>query len=144
VRWSRNDRRATHATPVKPAPRDWPSIAATLAHTYGIRGLVQRTTHETRRALGAFRATPRRVIDFAPAPMRHPFAVDFAALTHATNPAQALARADRVLAGDYQAYRTVWRPIPLGPAAWHRAPNETEVEADLPWWRSFPREDADV
>ncbi len=124
--------------------RDWPAILATLARTYGARGLAQRATHETRRALGAFRAKPRRVIDFAPAPMRHPFAVDFAALTHATNPAQALARADRVLAGDYQAYRTVWRPLPIGPAAWHRSPNEMEIEADLPWWRALPRQDADL
>ena len=80
--------------------RDWPRALATVARTYGLRGLAQRTTHEARRALGAFRAKPRRVIDFAPAPMRHPFAVDFAALTQATNPAQALARSDRVLAGD--------------------------------------------
>ena len=71
---------------MKPPPRDWPTIAATLARTYGLRGLAQRATHETRRALGAFRARPHRAIDFAPARMRHPFAVDAAALTHATKP----------------------------------------------------------
>lgn len=124
--------------------RDWPRTMATLARTYGARGLALRAAHEVRRSLGAFRTRPHRTIEFAPEPLRHPFAVDATALAQATHTAQALARADRVLAGDYQAYRTVWRPLPVGPSSWHRAPNDVELVADLPWWRSFPSEESGV
>ncbi len=129
---------------MSPVARDWPLRAATIARTYGARGLALRALHETRRALGAFRVKPGRVIEFAPPPTRHPFAVDATALANATNRAQALARASHVLAGDYQAYRTIWRPLPVGPSAWHRGANDAELPADVPWWRAMPSEDSGV
>lgn len=129
---------------MKLAPRDWPAAASTLARTYGARGLALRAAHETRRALGAFRSSPHHRVDSSPLPPRHPFAVDATTLAAATNRVVALARADRVLAGEYQAYRALWRPLPKGPASWHHALNGTTVRADLPWWRALPRDDVDV
>jgi hypothetical protein len=114
-------------------PRQWPEAAATLARTFGVRGIALRAVHEARRAVGAFRRAPRYELKGSP-PRQHPFAVDPAALAAATDRAAALERADRVLAGEYQAYRHAWRRLPPDPGSWHVAPNGALLPLH-PWWR---------
>lgn len=118
-------------------PSHWPRAAAAIARTFGARGLALRAAHEARRTLGAFRRAPKHTVKVAsvPPPRQHPFAVDPAALAAATDRQAALARADRVLAGEYQAYRHRWRSLPRDPAAWHLAPDGSTFPPQAPWWK---------
>ncbi|HXT47537.1 MAG TPA: heparinase II/III family protein [Gemmatimonadaceae bacterium] len=116
-------------------PTRWPSAAATVARTYGVRGLALRTNHELRRALNTFRRKPRRDVGFAPAPRPHAFAVDGAALAAATDHDVAIERADRVAYGEYQAFRWHWRLRPATPEEWHITPIEYVIPSHTPWWQ---------
>ena len=116
-------------------PTRWPSAVATVARTYGVRGLALRTNHELRRALNTFRRKPRRDVGFAPAPRPHAFAVNGAALAAATDNAVAIERADRVAYGEYQAFRWHWRLRPATPGEWHITPIEYVIPSHTPWWQ---------
>ncbi len=118
--------------------RRWPEAAITLVRTFGAEGLLLRATHELRRTLGAFRRRPRYELRSFTTPRQHPFAVQRTALEQATNRAVAIERAERVLAGEYQAYRNEWRALPTRPEEWHRAPPPagTPLPAAAPWWRA--------
>ncbi|HXY30877.1 MAG TPA: heparinase II/III family protein, partial [Gemmatimonadaceae bacterium] len=115
-------------------PARWPEAASTFARTYGLRGVALRVLHESRRRAGAFRRIPRHGADLTtPAP--HPYWVDPAALAAATDRTAALARADRVTSGEYEAYRWSWRTLPSLPDDWHRSPGARQAfPSDLPWW----------
>jgi hypothetical protein len=117
-------------------PTRWPDVAATLYRTFGARGAALRALHEARRAGNRYRAAPRHPLSSAPLPAPHPFTVDAARLAASTDRAAALARADRVLAGEFEAYRREWRTLPGGEAAWLRHPlTGAEYSCDPPWWR---------
>lgn len=118
------------------APRDWPTAAVTVARTFGARGAALRVAHELRRRAGAFRAAPRHEVMLAPL-SSHPFRVDAAALTAATDWTAALARAERVARGEYQAYRDAWRALPASPAEWLVNPDTGHrYAADAAWWHT--------
>ena len=116
-------------------PTRWPQAAATIARTYGARGLALRTNHELRRTLNAFRAKPRRDVGFAPAPRPHAFVADAAAIAAATSHEVAIERADRVVYGEYQAFRWHWRSLPATPEEWHITPIEYVIPSHTPWWQ---------
>ncbi|HJQ10044.1 MAG TPA: heparinase II/III family protein [Gemmatimonadaceae bacterium] len=60
---------------------------------------------------------------------------DASRLAKCTDLGIALARADRVLRGEYQAFRSQWRPLPKSPDEWRRnAVTGYVYEADQPWW----------
>lgn len=63
-------------------------------------------------------------------------AVDPKSLRAATDASRALERADRVVAGEFQAYRWNWRRMPQSPAEWLKRPGSGSTsEAGTPWWR---------
>lgn len=79
---------------------------------------------------------PRHQASDAGAGGDHPFRVDPAVLAAATEHADAIARADRVVAGEYQAYRTSWRRLPDDPAGWLRHPIlGSQWSGDTSWWK---------
>ncbi|HYH83633.1 MAG TPA: alginate lyase family protein [Longimicrobium sp.] len=118
------------------APRLWPEAAWTLYRTFGARGAALRARHEARRAAGAFRPAPRHAPGMATAGAVDAFVVDPQRLRAATDRAAAVQRADRVAAGEHQAFRWEWRPLPAGADGWLTHPvTGTRADVSLPWWR---------
>lgn len=117
------------------SPLQWPRAAWTLYRTFGPRGVSLRAGHEVKRALGWFRDSPRyRLLDGVP--LDHTFAIMQEGLAAATDHEAALARAERVAAGDHQAYRWTWRRLPRAPEEWRVYPSTRRVvEANQPWWQ---------
>jgi hypothetical protein len=110
--------------------------ASTLARTFGIRGAAHRALFELRRATGLLRDAPHPVrvtVESAPIPPRWPFLPDQARLRAAADVRTALDRANRVLAGQHQAYRWTWEPRPRDAGAW-RALERSPAGAGDPWW----------
>ncbi|GJG88446.1 hypothetical protein tb265_36270 [Gemmatimonadetes bacterium T265] len=115
--------------------RRWPTAAGTLARTFGVRGAALRTTHELRRAAHGFRPAPRESLAVDAAPPAPAFRVDAARLRAASDAAVALERAARVRAGEHEAYRWTWTPLPADADAWLRHPATSHgYRADAPWW----------
>ncbi len=114
---------------------DWPRVASTLFRTFGVRGGALRASHELRARAGLFRAATRHSAAGGAFDGAHPFRVDAAALRAATDEEQAVARADRVAGGAFQAFRSDWRRLPAQPADWLRQPHTGKTAAaDAPWW----------
>lgn len=113
----------------------WPEAAVTLARTFGVRGASLRALHEARRAAGRFRLSPRHpVLTGDPACW---LVVDRESLRSATDHDVALARADRVVEGEYQAFRHTWRPLPETPEDWLRQPTSGQTAPrEAPWWKA--------
>jgi hypothetical protein len=60
---------------------------------------------------------------------------DASRLARSTTFDTALRRADRVIRGEYEAFRTQWRPLPTSPTEWRRNPLTGYVyPSDEPWW----------
>ena len=116
-------------------PALWPRAAATLARTYGARGIVLRAEHELRRAANSFRSAPRHEVTLSPQRGLHPFGVDAAALHAATDSAVAIERAERVLAGEFLAFGSQWRLLPVDPRRWHSLGEGPAFPSDVPWWK---------
>ncbi len=116
-------------------PTLWPTAARTLARTFGVRGIALRSAHELRRAANSFRKAPRHQVTLSPQRALHPFAVDAAALGTATDRALAIERAERVVAGEFLAFGSWWRALPITAGAWHDAAIGAGFRDDLPWWK---------
>jgi hypothetical protein len=112
----------------------WPEAALTLARTFGARGVALRAVHEARRSVGAFRRRPRRFAGPFVAPNEHLFAAG-PMLGVITNRDIALARGERVVDGEYQAYRSRWRRLPTDAAGWQLTPAGQPLPANRPWWK---------
>ncbi len=103
-----------------------------LWRSYGFIGLVRRTIHEARRYLGWYRSSPGEAI---PGDLGEPLLVpDATAIAVATDREEALGRADRVLLGQYQAYRWDWRELPRSPSAWVVHPTTGKQFPPDPWY----------
>jgi hypothetical protein len=118
---------------------DLAGSAGVLARTFGARGVARRASFELRRRGGRFRAAPGEVTGVvldAPLPERWPFVPDAERVRAASPHATALRRAERVAAGEHEAYRWLWRPLPLRPADWNVHPaSGFAYDAAAPWWR---------
>lgn len=114
-------------------PRRWPAAAMTISRTYGARGLMLRSAHEFRRRVGGFRAHPRYSCPTTTSWMDHPFAVDGARLRESTDDAVAIERAERVVLGEYQAFRWQWRPFPSTGSEWLGGENDSATPKV--WWK---------
>ena len=115
-------------------PAKWPRAAVTLYRTFGLGNARLRAEHELRRAAGRFRTAPRHEAARHAPPATH--VVSGERLAQATDRARALARADRVAGGQYQAYRWDWRALPRTPAEWQTHPHTGKARpADGPWWQ---------
>jgi hypothetical protein len=118
------------------SPRLWPTTVATIGRTFGVRGTALRLGHELRRQVNAFRSAPRYAVTVLP-PEPHPFAVDRSPLVAAIEHAPAIARGERVVAGEYQAYRAEWRPFPATAEEWTRNPRTGHrYAAEKGWWHT--------
>lgn len=117
------------------SPRLWATAAATLARTYGARGTLLRGVHEARRRVGHFRLTPRYVVQGGQEVLSS-FAVDAKTMAEAADRDEARARAERIVAGGYQAFRSDWRPFPQDPDGWvSNGRTSFHYGASEPWWR---------
>lgn len=77
----------------------------------------------------------------------HQFRVDARRLADTTDRDAALERADRVVAGEYQAYGWEWRALPDAPADWLRHPVTGHAfKGSIPWWeiRHLDPEQGDI
>ena len=120
--------------PLPPVAR-WPEVALTLGRTFGVRGALLRGAHEFRKMAGAFLETPGIS---APLGGNGPtlFKIDPARLRSAgIDVAGAIARADRVVAGEYQAFGNEWRDLPSDAVGWRRHPGTGLLFPDAPWWK---------
>src|SRR5215208_731879 len=82
--------------------------------SYGVVGLRLRAQYEMRRRLGLYLSSPRVAhVERAELQGVSPFDVDLDRLAAAVDRETAIARADRVADGEYQAYRNEWRRRPL-------------------------------
>lgn len=100
-----------------------------------MRGVRLRSVHELRRALGAFRSAPRYDVTLSPQRALHPFAVDAQALAAATDRAQAIERAERVVGGEFLAFGSRWRALPATADGWHGTEELPAFPPDVPWWK---------
>ncbi len=113
-----------------------PSALGAILRSYGAVGLSRRALHEFRRTLGSYRRAPKHPVRPDEAGRdRSAFRVDAAAVRVATDLDAAVARAERVVAGEYQAFRHGWLHLPEGDQ-WHRHPHTGAVRIpDRDWWR---------
>lgn len=115
----------------------WPLAMLTLYRTFRARGARLRAWHEARRALGRFRAAPlHTVLGAYPGVTPFGLVVNAGRLQRASNIDVALARAERVLAGEQEAFRQVWHPLPNSPETWLTYPSSGIVAAaNDAWWK---------
>ena len=117
-----------------------PIVAAqALWRTFGAEGLRRRATFEARKRLSALAAealpVPAAVREHG-TPERWPFMPNVGRLLADASKERGISRADRVVAGEYQAYRTTWRRRPRSPDEWN-VDLETgfRYDLDVPWFR---------
>jgi hypothetical protein len=95
--------------------------AGALWKTFGADGIRRRASFEVRKRLSRLRSdappVPQTVLDHA-LPERWPFRPNARRLSRDTPTGEAITRADRVLAGEHEAYRAAWRARPATPDAW--------------------------
>lgn len=110
--------------------------ARILARTYGRKGVTRRARHELRRALGMFRTSPTP---------NAPATVSTSTINYGpsggwdTVPSrckvEALARARRVVEGEFQAYGHDWRPLPRSSIDWRTHGASLYAYEGSAWWR---------
>ncbi|MDB4916144.1 MAG: hypothetical protein JWM95_3788 [Gemmatimonadetes bacterium] len=114
------------------SPERWPGAAVTVARTFGARGFGLRAVHEMRRKIGAFRSEPSDVtISSQPAPLYH---VHRETLIRNVDRTIAIERGERVVQGEYQAFRANWRSLPNGRGWLCNPTTGHEYDRDAPWW----------
>lgn len=121
--------------------RLWPTAIGTLYRTFGARGIALRSVHEVRRATNSFRAAPRHVgasfLSGTAIGCLDPFVVEADRLASSTDTSEALARAERVVRGEYQAYRWEWRQLPKEPEEWLLHPHSRRRFSPAgSWWKT--------
>ncbi|HJP60066.1 MAG TPA: alginate lyase family protein [Gemmatimonadaceae bacterium] len=120
---------------MKLSPRQWPEAATTIVRTYGVRGGALRFTHELRRRTGKFLDAPR--YNVAPAPPGDAFSIDVEKLARASDRESAIKRAERILNGEFQAYRWLWRRLPATSREWLVHPTTgAQWPARDGWWQT--------
>lgn len=113
--------------------------AGTLWRTFGADGIRRRAGFEVRKRFSRLRAdapsVPSPVLDQGPG-ARWPFRPNARRLSRDATKGEAISRADRVLAGEHQAYRAAWRRRPSMPDEWN-VDLETGHRYDVgaPWFR---------
>jgi len=103
--------------------------------SYGAAGLGLRARYEVRRRLGLYRSAPRVPhVDAETLPATSAFDVDLNGVRDAIDRDAAIARAERVAAGWYEAYRSEWRRLPTTPEQWSTHPLTATQYPAAPWW----------
>src|SRR5688572_833768 len=94
----------------------------TLWKTFGSDGIRRRAAFEVRKRLSRLPASGPAVPDTvlrSGARERCPFRPNRKRIANDADRGEAISRADRVLAGEYQAYRVTWRRRPALPDEWN-------------------------
>ena len=109
-----------------------------LWKTFGADGMRQRAAFELRKRFSTLRsdppAVPQAVLDHA-RPAQWPFRPNAGRLGREVPNGEGILRADRVLAGEYQAYRATWRPRPMTPDDWNvDLETNHRYDASAPWF----------
>ena len=114
----------------------WLRSLSTLARTYGARGVWRRGVHEMRRTLGMFQRVPRAVSYSGTGvrSVRYGPVGNWTDLTEERRE-RIVERGRRVVAGEYEAYGSLWRAWPRTPAEWHRHPGSGFDFPRREWWR---------
>jgi hypothetical protein len=113
--------------------------AESLWRTFGADGIRRRASFEVRKRLSRLRSdappVPQIVLGQVP-PERWPFRPNTRRLASDTPNGEAISRADRVRAGEHQAYRATWRRRPATPDEWN-LDLETghRYDSRAPWFR---------
>ena len=119
-------------------PGDVIPAALTLWRTFGARGAWHRARLIGRSGAGLYRAAPAPVPAAAVAsspPREWPFRVEAARVRATTDHARARERANRVIAGEHEAYRWTWAPRPAAAEAWSVNPLTGRRYPDVPWFK---------
>jgi hypothetical protein len=107
--------------------------------SYGAASLGLRGRYELRRRLGLYRSVPRvSHVDAETLPAASAFDVDLNGVRDAIDRDAAIARAERVAAGWYEAYRSEWRRLPITPEQWSTHPLTATQYPAAPWWELRP------
>lgn len=115
--------------------RHWPVAVWTIIRTFGWCAGGYRAVFEFRRFTSRFAESPRIRLS-GERGTALPLTIDARSLQKATNQRVALARADRVRAGEYEAFRWRWQPLPSSASAWVSHPGTGAIwDPHLPWWR---------
>lgn len=118
------------------APRHLPRAFITVARTFGARGSVLRAKHELNRKTNKFRREPLYSVGMVTRNQEHPFHVNAARLAVSTDRDIAIQRGDRVLNGEYEAYRWSWRSLPNSSDEWAKHPSAAcGFPTAQPWWK---------
>ena len=115
------------------------AAAEALWKTFGVDGVRRRAGFELRKRLSRLRAdappVPSIALEHAP-DARWPFRPNVPRLGHTAARSAAIDRADRVLAGEYQAYRTTWRRRPSTPDEWNTdLESGSRYDVRAPWFQ---------
>ena len=111
------------------------SMLSTVVRTYGARGLALRALHEARKTTGSFLRSPRWSVDSRALSEPWLLRPDLQRFLKAINSDRALDRAGHVVRGEYQAYRSEWRALPLNAADWRRnSISGYTYDGTQPWW----------
>jgi hypothetical protein len=114
-------------------------FARALWSTFGSEGLGRRVRFDIRSRLTLLHdSAPSCAPEIVqgPPPERWPFRLNAKRLRHHADPATALNRADRVLAGEYEAFRSTWRPLPASGEQWNtNLTTGYRYNAAAPWFR---------
>jgi len=103
--------------------------------SYGVVGLRLRAQYEMRRRLGLYLSSPRVPhVEAAESRRASPFNIDLDRIAAAIDRETAIARADRVAAGEHQAYRNEWRRRPTRSEDWSIHPETGTRYPAEPWW----------
>lgn len=114
----------------------WPEAALTLYRTFGWRALTLRCIHELRRLFGHFRRMPAHPVSGLTGSSGQPWTVVRASFPQSTDRTVALSRAERVIGGEYEAFRWDWRRLPDRAQDWHREPLGGCVwPSTAVWWK---------
>ena len=113
--------------------------ARALWKTFGSDGIRRRATFEARKRFSRLRtdepAVPSAIQSHAPSE-RWPFRPNASRVARAAASGVAIARADRVLSGEYQAYRATWRRRPATPDDWNvDLESGHRYDSRSPWFR---------
>lgn len=112
--------------------------ARVVLSTFGARGLARRVRFTLRREAGRLRSLPSAVpaaVGVAPVAESWPFRPDAERVRAVSPRAAAMERAERVAAGEHQAYRHEWRPLPRTSHQWHTHPvSGVAYHRHAPWY----------
>ncbi len=112
------------------------AVVSIVWRTYGWRGLIRRSRHELRRRLTRFKASPQHTLATSGTEPIVGYAPGASWSTTSNSQRDAIvARAQRVVAGEYQAFSDRWHALPTTAQRWCGHPTSDYDFGAAPWWQ---------